>query len=114
MYDSHNINTTILNVLTSFVNIFILLQVAENVSNFSRISINGWFHCDKESWVMTKQLAEIPSPIYLPLGVTNKVKFVCTKLKINNLFNISISCVFSMSCNHKIQTNKPILKCSIK
>lgn len=53
------------------------LQVAENVSNFSRISINGWFHCNDKVWPFHKQKIELPSPIFLPITLsTTKVKSV--------------------------------------
>ncbi|XP_050436203.1 prolyl 3-hydroxylase OGFOD1 isoform X2 [Adelges cooleyi] len=45
-------------------------QVAENVSNFSRISINGWFHCDSLSWKPYDQQVELPTPIFLPITVS--------------------------------------------
>uniref|UniRef100_A0A2H8TJ70 uS12 prolyl 3-hydroxylase n=1 Tax=Melanaphis sacchari TaxID=742174 RepID=A0A2H8TJ70_9HEMI len=41
-------------------------QVAENTSAFSRVSINGWFHCDELSWEMYDHPVKCLSPIYTP------------------------------------------------
>lgn len=40
------------------------------MSNFSRISVNGWFHSDGLSWEMFKHANETPSPIYLPIKIS--------------------------------------------
>ncbi|XP_029344824.1 uncharacterized protein LOC100575121 isoform X1 [Acyrthosiphon pisum] len=46
-------------------------QVAENISTFPRISINGWFHSDELSWIMCDQPVKIHTPIYTPHSVSN-------------------------------------------
>lgn len=45
-------------------------QVAENTSTFSRISINGWFHCDDLSWQMYPYPFKCLSPFYTPHAVS--------------------------------------------
>lgn len=47
-------------------------QVAENISTFPRISINGWFHSDELSWEMYDQPVKIHSTIYTPHSVSNE------------------------------------------
>ncbi|XP_022180958.1 prolyl 3-hydroxylase OGFOD1 isoform X2 [Myzus persicae] len=46
-------------------------QVAENVSTFARISINGWFHCDELSWKMYNQAHKFHSPMFTPHSVSS-------------------------------------------
>lgn len=61
-------------------------QVAENISTFSRISINGWFHSDELSWQMYSQPLKFHSPIFTPLSVSFERFKNVTEMCIESIF----------------------------
>jgi len=65
-------------------------QVAENTSTFSRISINGWFHCDDLSWEMYNQPVKYLSPIYTPHSVSPDRCKTVAEMCIEPMFEESI------------------------